>query len=173
MANSQPLNENDRENLTAYLDGELDAKTARTMEARLSQDVAARKEAETLRRTWEMLDLLPRPAPSPTFASKTLQTISALRPAPKVRLTRPWPFWAFAASWAAALLISGLAGFVGESWIIKRPPSEDLVPVQAVDRDQLLLRDLRLLENRALYDAVDDINFVRELDTPELFGESH
>jgi hypothetical protein len=37
--------------------------------------------------------------------------------------------------------------------------------------DDLLLRDLRLIENKRLYDLVDDANFLRLLDEPDLFGD--
>ena len=34
-----------------------------------------------------------------------------------------------------------------------------------------LVRDLRLIENKRFYDLVDDIDFLRQLDQPDLFGE--
>src|SRR2546423_15225564 len=77
MAKLPPLSDEDRENLVAYLDGELDAKTARTLEAKLHLDAEARAEAEALRRTWEMLDYLPRPEPTATFSSRTLERVTA------------------------------------------------------------------------------------------------
>ena len=46
------LSEEDRANLVAYLDGELDDDAARALEAKLSLDPDARAEAETLRKTW-------------------------------------------------------------------------------------------------------------------------
>ena len=42
MAKLPPLSNEDRENLVAYLDGELDAKAARALEARLNLDAEAR-----------------------------------------------------------------------------------------------------------------------------------
>src|SRR5689334_24912554 len=66
------LNEQRRDELTAYLDGELDEATAAVVEQRLRDDPALRREAETLKRAWEMLDFLPQPEPSTDFASRTL-----------------------------------------------------------------------------------------------------
>jgi hypothetical protein len=37
--------------------------------------------------------------------------------------------------------------------------------------DQVLARDRRLIENKRLYELVDDIGFLRQLDDPELFGD--
>ena len=34
-----------------------------------------------------------------------------------------------------------------------------------------LTRDLRVIENKRYYDLVDDLDFLRQLDHPDLFGE--
>jgi hypothetical protein len=64
--------------LVAYLDGELDPTTARTVEAKLAADPALRARAAALKRTFDLLDYLPRPDPSPTFATRTLDRLPAL-----------------------------------------------------------------------------------------------
>lgn len=172
MAKLPPLSEKDREDLVAYLDGELDAEAARALEARLNLDAEARAEAEALRRTWEVLDYLPRPEPTAAFSSRTIQRVSSLRQQtlPVQADSRPWPRWAFAAGWAAALLLAGTLGFAAVSWFSERKP----IPVQAahpIDVDQVLVRDLRLIENKRLYELAVDMNFLRDLDDPELFGD--
>ena len=171
MAERTSLSDEDRKNLVAYLDGELDAKMARPLEAKLNQDAEARSEAEVLRRTWEMLDYLPRPEPTPTFSSRTLERVSALRPtAPANKDGRRWPKWVPGAGWAAAVLCAGVLGFAGMSRLPKaQPPVPPARP--KIDEDQLLVRELRLIENRRLYELVDDVNFLRELDDPDLFGD--
>src|SRR5438105_6476999 len=70
------LNDDDRANLTAYLDGELDEDAAQALEAKLSQDPDARAEVEQLRQTWTMLDYLPRAAPSSSFTHRTMEKLS-------------------------------------------------------------------------------------------------
>src|SRR5713226_8725991 len=117
MAKLPPLSEEDRENLVAYLDGELSSKAARALEARLNLDAGARAEAEALRRTWEMLDYLPRPEPTATFSSRTLQRVSAVQPVVTQTSDRTWPHWALKAGWAAALLLACILGFAGVSWL--------------------------------------------------------
>jgi anti-sigma factor RsiW len=172
MAKLPPLSDEDRENLVAYLDGELDTKAARALEARLNLDAEARAEADALRRTWEMLDYLPRPEATGTFSSRTLERVSSAQ----VKIvsaqtgSHPWPDWAIGVGWAAALLLAGALGFVGVSWLSENKSA--IVPVtRRIDEDQLLVRDLRLIENKRLYELADDINFLRELDDPDLFGD--
>jgi len=172
MAKLPPLSDKDRENLVAYLDGELDTEAARTLETKLNLDAEARAEAEALRRTWEMLDYLPRPEPTATFSSRTLERVSASRQqtVPVKTVGRPWSYGVLAGGWAAALLLAGTLGFAGVSWLSNsKPPPASAMP--RVDVDQVLARDRRLIENKRLYELVDDIGFLRQLDDPELFGD--
>src|SRR5262245_48765997 len=66
------INEQRRDELTAYLDGELDEATAAAVEQRLRDDPGLRREAETLKRAWEMLAFRPQPEPSTDFAARTM-----------------------------------------------------------------------------------------------------
>src|SRR6478672_1711591 len=81
MAKPSSLTAQDRENLVAYLDGELDDRTARALEAKLSRDTQARAELEALKRTYNLLDFLPRDEASSQFASKTLDRLATVSPA--------------------------------------------------------------------------------------------
>jgi anti-sigma factor RsiW len=170
MTQQQPLNDAEREKLVAYLDGELDDKTARTLETKIGRDSQLRAEADTLRRTWELLDFLPQPEASAALSSRTIESVSTLRPTPRRRILRDPVVrrWVFGLGWAAAVLVAFISGFAGTDSVIKRnrPPAQ-----QAVDVDQLLVGDHRVIENERLYQNVDDIGFVRQLDDPELFGD--
>jgi anti-sigma factor RsiW len=168
MAKLPPLSDEDRENLVAYLDGELGSKAARALEAKLNLDAEARAEAEALRRTWEMLDYLPRPEPTATFSSRTLERVSALQTVVTASDGRRWPTWVPASVWAAALLLACTLGYVAVSWLSTKSSLGE--PAPRID-DQLLARDLRLIENQRLYELVDDIGFLRQLDDPDLFGD--
>jgi hypothetical protein len=66
--------------LVAYLDGELDEAAARRVEARLARDPAARARAAELKKSFDLLDYLPKPEPSPTFTTRTLEKLPAVRP---------------------------------------------------------------------------------------------
>src|SRR5262249_39026234 len=63
--------------LVAYLDGELDPADARRVEARLATDPEARAKATALKKTFDLLDYLPRPEPSPDFTTRTLHKLPA------------------------------------------------------------------------------------------------
>src|SRR5262245_34562944 len=104
MSMPAPLDEHDREELTAYLDGELDEEQARAIESRLTRDPAARAEADTLQRTWELLDYLPRPEPSPAFTHRTLDRINT-RETQHAAARRRRRRWLAGAGWAAAFLL--------------------------------------------------------------------
>jgi anti-sigma factor RsiW len=162
----QPSDE-DRAELVAYLDGELSGEAARTLEARLNVEPALRAEANALRRTWEILDYLPQADPKPRFTERTLSRVMpppsgghpaappAARGAPKWLL---YPVIAF--SWAAALLLALALGYRGFGALAPPEPGEGE-----------LVRDLRLIENKRAYDGVEDFDFLRQLDHPDLFGE--
>lgn len=153
-------NDEEREELVAYLDGELSEDEAHAVEAKLSRDPKARAEAEGLRKTWELLEYLPRPEPSPNFTNRTLDRVSALRPTVATPRPNRWkPLW-FGLGWAAAVLLVAASGFGGALFFH---------PVDRTDED--LSRDLRVIENRRLYEAVGDIEFLKALDHPDLFGD--
>jgi anti-sigma factor RsiW len=60
MTKIHRLTQQQRDDLTAYLDGELDDAATHEIEQVLAQSPVARNEVEMLTRTWEMLSLLPR-----------------------------------------------------------------------------------------------------------------
>jgi anti-sigma factor RsiW len=166
MAN---LNDEERADLVAYLDGELDEEAARALEARLANDPQARAEADTLRRTWELLDYLPRAEASTSFTHRTLeklavQTLSRCVPRPGRRL----PWWLLAAGWAAALLLAAGGGLTAANLLWPRPAA---TPDDSAEVEAQLARHRRVIENRRLYEHVDDLDFLQALDRPDLFGD--
>ena len=78
MTKPNPLNEQEKADLVAFLDGELNGEAAHALEAKLSLDPAARAEAESLKRTWGLLDYLPKPEPSPNFTHRTLEKMAPI-----------------------------------------------------------------------------------------------
>src|SRR6516225_5446353 len=149
MSELRPLSDEERSELIAYLDGELNDKAARALEAKLGRDPGTRAEADALRRTWEMLDYLPRPEPTAGFTQRTIQSVSAMRPVVTGR--GRWRWWVGGASWAAGVLLAGAAGFSAVSMFTPKPPD-----------DEALVGDLRVIENKRYYDMVDDLDFLRD-----------
>lgn len=161
MAPEPPLDENDREDLVAYLDGELDAQEARALEARLHLNPEARQEADSLKRAWDMLDYLPRPEPSADFTHRTIERLTAQQ----MPARRNWRGWAFRAGWAAGLLFTFIAGFAFTKNHLQR---------RHADLDQHLARDLNLVEHLPAFEHVDDIDFLHKLANPndaDMFGD--
>jgi anti-sigma factor RsiW len=163
------LSDEDRANLVAYLDGELAEPAARALEARLATDPQARAEAEGLRRTWEMLDYLPRAEASTTFTHRTLEKL-AVQTGPRgvARPARRLPWWLLAAGWAAALVLAAGGGLTAANLLWPRAPAaaDDSAEVEAQ-----IARHRRVLENLRLYEHADDLEFVRQLAGPDLFGD--
>ena len=154
------LTDEDRENLVAYLDGELDESTARTLEAKLTLDSGARDEAEALRQAWSLLDYLPQAEPSTTFTHRTLEKL-ALRTG---GLSRRAPaLWPMRLAWAAGVVLALTVGF-GAARLIGRPGDPPEVDEHLVSHPGAIDR-VRHLEQ------VEDLNFLQELDHPDLFGE--
>jgi anti-sigma factor RsiW len=162
MPNSSPLNERERADLVAWLDGELEGESARALEAKVSLDPAARAEADALRKTWELLDYLPRPEPSASFTHRTLSRLApAAEGRPRRGLWQRWRRPVLGAGWAAALVLAAVGGYAGYSRFA--PPREP--------GERELVRDLRIIENKRYYDWAEDIDFLRALDQPDLFGD--
>ncbi|WP_020471347.1 anti-sigma factor [Zavarzinella formosa] len=167
------------EELVAYLDGELDTPDAEAMATKISLNPVLRAEADSLKRTWDVLDMLPRPKPSASFASKTISQVlpvpaiaplseATTRPsAPVTMVAVPAVPASGRAAWIAAgiltVLFGGLGGYFGRS-LLKPPPDER-------GHDSEMINELSLLKNARLYRHVNDMEYLRKLDSPELFAD--
>lgn len=148
------LTESQRENLVAYLDGELADEESEQINTVLAKSPTARHDVEMLSRTVELLDLLPRPQPSEEFTRKTIASLRALAPTkPPVDFKRVAMSVRRAlvlGAWMGALVLSVFAGYsLTNRWI----PSES----------DLLLDDLQVIEQFDKYREVPDMTFLREL----------
>ncbi len=155
------LSDDDRENLTAYLDGELDVDATQALEAKLNQDPEARAELEALKRTWSLLDFLPKNAPSADFTNRTIDRleIEKKKDATTAKVPRyaPTPAWVKGAVAVGVVLALGAGFLAGKSLA---SPHEDAI-----------LRNYEILPRWREYDAVDDYEFLQALDHPDLFGD--
>jgi anti-sigma factor RsiW len=167
MANPPSLSAEDRANLVAYLDGELDEKSARALEVKLNLDPQARAEAESLRRAWDLLDYLPRPEPSSNFTHRTLDRVSVRRPAVPLRRWHPWLRLGVGLGWVAAVLLAGVGGYAA----VRLLPPRGGARGGTDEVDPVLVRDLRVIENLHQYEQGDNLSFLKELDDPDLFGD--
>ena len=154
---SDPLHDE----LSAYLDGELDADDVRRVEDRLQRDQDYQRELQRLERAWAMLDRLPRATVDESFTNTTIEMVAqaAGEEARNVLAEQPLRRRRRRMAGAAGMLAAGLIGFVigRQLWS---------------DPNEQLLRDLPVLQNFELYYQVDDIEFLRLLEEEGLFTDS-
>lgn len=152
----------ERENLTAYLDGELDEKLASEIEQKLTRSEVARREVEILSRTWDMLGLLPRVNVSEEFSHKTMAIAKQAEDPLLLDRSKVWLLQArrigYLAGWGVAICLAAFAGFQ----ITNR-----FIP----DESRLLVEELPIIENLDNYREVGDVEFLRQLQSGHVFHE--
>src|SRR5688572_23884944 len=109
------LTQEQRENLVAYLDGELEDTESQEIDRILARSDVARHEVEALSRAWDMLELLPNSQASAEFTNRTMSTLK-LEESPYDISDKPWFVFArrgaVAAVWLAAIAACGIIGFL-------------------------------------------------------------
>jgi hypothetical protein len=153
MDKTPRLSGTQREDLVAYLDGELPEVETQQIDQVLARSEVARHEVEALARTWELLDLLDKPQASAGFTQRTLMTlkVSELR----TKWTdQPWFAYvrkgAIAVVWLVVLSVFGVGGYVATTKLVPNPQAE-------------LLTLLPLVRNLDLYLQLNDFDYVKRL----------
>lgn len=148
--------------LVAYLDGELDAESSRRIEALLATDPQLRGTLQRLDRAWELLDELDVPEVPERFTHTTLEmvTVAAAEDAQRSHAEILRRRRRRSVVVGGGLLTAGLAGFLAMALL-------------APDPNQLLVRDLPVLENLDEYSQIDDIEFLQMLNREGLFPEEN
>ena len=143
----------DRDNFVAYLDGELPAPDVQGLEKVLADSPVARKDVEMLVRTYDLLDLLPRPQATVEFTQKTMATAKLIDIKPDVTQTAWYKQTQLIITAAASLAVLATVGLVGylatTRWV---RTNEDL-----------LLRDLQVIKNLDEYSQVGQVEFLEKL----------
>jgi len=147
------LTTDQRANLVAYLDGELDAAEAAAIEKTLAGNSTARHEVDLLSKTWHMLDVLPATKASTNFTTETLIRLKTIQYKPSLQ-EQPWFATArrgfVITGWIAALALSAVIGFnITNKWI--------------PNPHQQLIEELPLIENLHIYTDIKDHKFLKEL----------
>jgi anti-sigma factor RsiW len=155
----QRLTPEERANLVAYIDGELADHESRAIATKLTQSATARQEADSLKKTWELLDYLSRPRASAEFPDRTLTSIRTLdkRGSSWDDAARSW--LGLAGKLLLVLTVAGLTaslGFAMTRWAWPDPSAR-------------LARDLSLAEHLDEYQEVESIEFLDELVKSKLF----
>jgi anti-sigma factor RsiW len=153
MDKLQRLTAEDRDNLVAYLDGELDEEHTRRVEAVLAQSNVARTDVELLARTYELLDQLEPPKASVEFAEKTVATAKLDNVKPSLEQQRWYQLlrkFGPLALWPVATLVAGIVGFA---------VTRQGIPQQ----DDLLLEQYPVIKNLDTYSEVGSYEFLEQL----------
>ena len=155
------LNDPDLEELSAYLDGELDADARGAVEKRLAEDEAFRLRMRSLEDAWALLDALPQTEADMSFTQTTVEMVAlaAREEVATVEKTNRRRQWIGGIATVVAVVVAGFVGFR----LIDR--------VTSAENDQLV-RDLPVIENVELYRHVDDIEFLQQLEAAGIFEES-
>lgn len=161
MEKVKRLTQDQRENLVAYLDGELGETESQEIDRILARSDVARHEVEALSRAWEMLDLLPTPKAGAEFTEKTMTTLR-LKEVPSDFTDQPWFLYvrrgAAATVWLLAIGISGVIGLFA-TWQWYPNPHRDL------------LEELPIVKQLDIYSEVKDIEFLRLLRQENVFED--
>lgn len=142
-----------RANLTAYLDGELDETETADIEKVLSKSSVARNDVELLARTYDLLDQLPRFQATAAFTERTIAT---------VRLETAQPDYSQAAWYQA---VRGSLGPLLWCLVLVGASSVGyLIAQSAIPNDaDLLARDYDVIRRLDDYQDAHDAVFLQQL----------
>jgi hypothetical protein len=149
------------EELTAYLDGELNASDAQQVEQRLGTDPEYRAEMQALQKTWDLLEGLPENEANASFTQTTMEMIVGDAIKQVKAKNRTWWVWPLRLSifLAIPLLLFGLG--YGVTRYVQLEPERQLVG------------NLSLIENIDVYNKVGrDIDFLMKLNEEGLFAKN-
>jgi len=162
MAKITRLSSEQRENLTAYLDGELDEASTQDIEQVLAVSEVARHEVDMLSRTWDMLNVLPTHRASEEFTRKTMTNLRAAEQggagAAGQMVYRNARRGVVLAMWGGVLVACGYLGFMATNhWV----PNES----------EELLDDYDVINNLHKYSEIGDVEFLKILQSKRTFAD--
>lgn len=141
--------------LIAYLDGELDDPAAAELESRLADDAGLRNRLHEFQKTWDMLDEVTRNTANDKFIKSTIEMVVTSAGKKRARWHR-WPIRIVAG--IIAFAIPALLAFQLVRYVQNQPSRE-------------FIADLDFWENVDMYDKVDNIDFVEQMNSAGLFVE--
>lgn len=153
------LTAEERENLPAYLDGELDEAATQAIEQKLARSEVARREVEMLSRTWDLLNLLPQSRVSETFTEKTITTIRVSEK-PLVTGQEAW-----VQTTRRVVILSAWAIVLGLAFGVGFQLASRLIP----DSSRQLVEELPIIQNLDLYQEIESAEFLEELNRHRVF----
>ncbi|GIX02399.1 MAG: hypothetical protein KatS3mg112_1336 [Thermogutta sp.] len=149
-----------REDLVAYLDGELSAEEAARIERLINEDPQVRTELQRLAETWDWLNVLERPTVDEDFTRTTIEMVarSAVSEIQEKTESRRKSFALFAAIGVLGTIVCVLVGYTIAFSVWTNP-------------NQWLLEHYAVIQNQDLYRHVESVAFLRMLKENGLFAE--
>ena len=148
------------EDLVAYLDGELNRDSVSRVEDELSKNSEYRLRLMQLQQAWDLMDELPRVNSNETFTKSTVElvVVSAESEADATVVRGK--------TWQSLIWVIGLFGAMAAAW------GGFVLISQFNDRDnQALLKDLPLVQEIDIYDPIENLDFLKQLDASGVFEE--
>jgi anti-sigma factor RsiW len=154
----QRLTPGERANLVAYLDGELGDADARAIATKLAHSATARREVDSLEKTWDLLEYLPRQKAAEDFAARTLSVVLS-KDDPGNLLGSAFlengRRASLALAWIAVGLLSFGVGYAVVRWVWPNP-------------SERLTRDLPIAEHLDEYRELGSFEYLKQLvESPE------
>ncbi len=143
--------------LSAYLDGELDEKQTQEVENRLGSDSKYLAELQSLQKTWDLLDTLPVQEPGGSFTKTTMELIvgDAVNTAKNRRKRTLF------LGRVAIMILLPVVFFATAYGVVRRLKS---------DPDRRLIENLSVIENFSKYEVVDcDLEFLERIRNIDFF----
>lgn len=145
--------------LTAYLDGELDEATQQAVETRLGEDPEYLSELHSLQRTWDTLDHLPMVDAGKNFTQTTMELI--VDKAKNEKQSRKIS-WSLVLMPLLLFLFGG--GLFAAGYAFQRANKDRA--------DQVLLDHLPTIQRHEIYDSINhDLTFLEQLNHRDLFPQ--
>ena len=148
------------EDLVAYLDGELNRDSVSRVEEELSKNSEYRLRLMQLQQAWDLMDELPRVSSDEAFTKSTVElvVVSAESEETATVVRRK--------TWRNVIWVVGLLGATAAAW------GGFAIISQFTDRDnQALLKDLPLVQEIDIYDPIESLDFLKQLDASGVFDE--
>lgn len=143
-----------RSDLVAYLDGELEDEATVAIESVLAQSNVARNDVEMLARTYDLLDQLPRVTAPEQFTEQTMTTIRLDQVRPDITETRWYQQFRRGSVlfvWTLAMVAASAVGFqITNAWV----PNEE----------EVFVND---------FDVIQDLDFYKEIGSFEFLEDLH
>lgn len=142
--------------LVAFLDRELPSEDLARIETAAAANPTIRQRLTQLDQAWRMLDFLPETEVDPAFTRTTLEMAAVT-----TERDKPHPGWSWAGSLLGGLAAAGAAAGVGFGLFAALLPGPN----------DALLRDLPVIENLDVYQHAESVEFLRQLQSEQLFEE--